>query len=203
MKIICIGQNYLAHVKEMNAQVPAEPVFFMKPDTALLKGGDDFYLPDFTKELHHEIEVVLKISKAGKHIDEKYASNYYEEISVGIDFTARDLQQEAKKKGLPWEKAKAFDHSAPVGQFMPKSTLKPVQQLDFHLTINGELRQKGNTNDLIFSFDKIISYVSQYVSLRTGDLIFTGTPVGVSAVKIGDELACYLEGQCLLKFKIK
>mgnify|MGYP003352374711 FL=1 len=182
---------------------PAEPVFFMKPDTALLKDGAPFYFPDFTNDLHHEIEIVLKISKAGKCIDEKFAHKYYDELGLGIDFTARDIQQQCKQKGLPWEKAKSFDHSAPVGQFIPKSKLKHVNQLDFTLEINGELRQKGNTNDLLFSFDKIIAYVSQFVTLKTGDLIFTGTPEGVGPVKRGDRVIGFLCSEILLDFEIK
>ena len=203
MKIICIGQNYAEHVKEMNSIIPTEPVFFMKPDTALLKDGEAFYMPEFSRELHHEVEIVVKISKAGKHIDEKFANKYYEEIGIGIDFTARDLQKQAKDKGLPWEKAKAFDNSAPIGKFIAKSTIADLNNINFHLNINGTLRQKGNTNDLIFSFDKIISYVSQFVTLKTGDLIYTGTPVGVSVVKIGDKLECYIENEKLLSFEVK
>ena len=203
MKIICIGQNYAEHVKEMNGVIPSEPVFFMKPDTALLKDGEAFYIPEFSSDMHHEVEIVIKISKAGKHIDEKFAHKYYEEIGIGIDFTARDLQKKAKEKGLPWEKAKAFDNSAPIGKFISKSKIPDLNNINFHLNINGVLRQKGNTSDLIFSFDKIISYVSQFVTLKTGDLIYTGTPVGVSAVKIGDTLDCYIENEKLLSFEVK
>jgi acylpyruvate hydrolase len=165
MKIICIGRNYAEHAKEMKSEVPKEPVFFMKPDTALLKEGD-FYIPEFTKDLHHEIELVLKISKAGKHIAEEFAHKYYDEIGLGIDFTARDIQIKCKEKGLPWEKAKAFDNSAPIGKFVKKENLKG--EIEFELKINGESRQKGNSKDLLFSFDKVIAYVSQFVSLRTG-----------------------------------
>ncbi|MCE3259784.1 MAG: 2-hydroxyhepta-2,4-diene,7-dioate isomerase, partial [Bacteroidetes bacterium] len=168
MKIICIGRNYAEHAKEMKADLPSEPVFFMKPDTALLK-ENDFYLPDFTKELHHEIELVLKISKAGKHIAEEFAGKYYEEIGLGIDFTARDIQAKCKEKGLPWEKAKAFDNSAPIGKFVKKESLE-LNNIKFALKVNGETRQSGNSSDLIFSFDKVISYVSQFISLKVGDL---------------------------------
>ncbi len=203
MKIICIGRNYLEHAKELKNEVPTEPVFFMKPDTALLKDNEAFFYPEHTKDLHHEIEIVLKISKAGKHIEEKFAHKYYDEISVGIDFTARDVQQKCKEKGLPWEKAKAFDGSAPIGKFVPKSRFSDLSDITFHLDVNGQLRQKGNTKDLLFSFDKIISYVSQYVTLKTGDLIYTGTPEGVAAVEAGDKLSCYLQGENLLEFEVK
>jgi len=203
MKIICIGRNYAEHAKELNNAVPTEPVFFMKPDTALLKDGEPFYYPEFTKDLHHEIEIVLKIHKVGKHIDEQFAHKYYDEIGIGIDFTARDLQTKAKEKGLPWEKAKAFDGSAPVGKFISKAHLENTANLDFELKINGQSRQTGNTKDLLFSFDKIIAYVSQFVTLKVGDLIFTGTPEGVSAVNIGDKLQGYLNGELMLDFEIK
>lgn len=201
MKIICIGRNYALHAREMKAELPKEPVFFMKPDTALLKESD-FYLPDFTQDLHHEIELVIKISKAGKHIDEKFASGYYEEIGLGIDFTARDLQQKCKEKGLPWEIAKAFDNSAPIGRFVNKSALT-LNAIPFELKVNGETRQAGNSNDLIFSFEQIISYVSRFVSLRVGDLIYTGTPEGVGPVKIGDKLEGFINGESFLKLNIR
>ncbi len=203
MKIICIGRNYAEHANEMKSEVPIEPVFFMKPDTALLKDNEPFYFPDFTKDLHHEIEVVLKISKVGKHIAETFAHKYYEELSVGIDFTARDLQAQCKAKGLPWEKAKSFDCSAPIGKFVKKSELGDLQNLHFDLSINNELRQKGNTNDLLFSFDKVIAYVSQFVTLKVGDLIYTGTPEGVGPVAIGDKLKGTLNGVELFCFEVK
>jgi acylpyruvate hydrolase len=198
MKIICIGRNYAEHAKEMKSEVPTEPVFFMKPDTALLKDNEDFYYPEHTKDLHHEVEIVIKISKAGKHIEEKFAHKYYEEIGIGIDFTARDVQAKCKEKGLPWEKAKAFDGSAPIGKFVNKSTFADLNNINFHLDVNGQLRQQGNTKDLIFSFDKVIAYVSKFVTLKTGDLIYTGTPEGVAAVNIGDKLTCFIEGQELI-----
>lgn len=201
MKIICIGRNYAAHAKEMKADLPTEPVFFMKPDTALLK-EKDFYIPDFTKDLHHELELVLKISKVGKHIQPQFASNYYDEIGLGIDFTARDIQAQCKTQGLPWEKAKAFDNSAPIGQFIKKTDLD-IPNINFELKVNGERRQYGEVNDLIFSFDQVISYVSQFVTLKVGDLIYTGTPEGVAAVKIGDKLEGFLNGQSLLSLNIK
>ena len=203
MKIICIGRNYAEHAKEMKSEVPTEPVFFMKPDTALLKDNEPFYFPDFTKDLHHEIEVVLKISKVGKHIAEAFAHKYYEELSVGIDFTARDLQTQCKAKGLPWEKAKSFDGSAPIGKFVKKSELGDLQNLHFDLSINNELRQKGNTNDLLFSFDKVIAYLSQFVTLKVGDLIYTGTPEGVGPVAIGDKLKGTMNGVELFCFEVK
>ncbi|MGZ3866147.1 MAG: fumarylacetoacetate hydrolase family protein [Bacteroidia bacterium] len=203
MKIICIGRNYAEHAKEMKSEVPTEPVFFMKPETALLKNSKDFYYPDFTKDLHHEVEIVLKISKNGKHIAEEFAHNYYNEIGIGIDFTARDLQMKCKEKGLPWEKAKAFDNSAPVSDFIPKEKFASLANLSFNLDINGKSRQRGNTKDLIFSNEKVIAYVSKFVTLKTGDLIFTGTPEGVSAVNIGDVLEASIENQKLLTLNIK
>ena len=203
MKIICIGRNYAEHAKELNNAIPTEPVFFMKPDTALLKDGEPFYYPDITKDLHHEIEIVIKINKVGKHIDEQFAYKYYDEIGLGIDFTARDLQAECKTKGLPWEKAKAFDHSAPIGKFISKDKLGDLSEIEFELKINGQSRQVGNTKDLLFSFDQIISYVSKYVTLKVGDLIYTGTPSGVGAVSIGDKLQGYIKGNLFLEFEVK
>lgn len=203
MKIICIGRNYAEHAKELNNAIPTEPVFFMKPDTALLKDGEPFYYPEFTKDLHHEIEIVIKINKVGKHIAEQFAHKYYEEIGLGIDFTARDLQAKAKEKGLPWEKAKAFDGSAPIGKFINKSQLGNLGDIDFELKINGQSRQRGNTKDLLFSFDQIISYVSQFVTLKVGDLIYTGTPEGVGAVNIGDKLQGFVKGELFLEFEVK
>ena len=203
MKIICIGRNYAEHAKELNNAIPTEPVYFMKPDTALLKDGEPFYFPDFTKDLHHEIEIVLKINKVGKHIAEEFAHKHYDEIGLGIDFTARDLQTIAKEKGLPWEKAKAFDSSAPLGKFIPKSQLGNLSDIRFELKINGESRQIGNTNDLLFSFDKIIAYVSKFVTLKVGDLIYTGTPSGVGPVHIGDRLQGYIKDDLFLEFEVK
>lgn len=203
MKIIAIGRNYAEHAKELNNPVPTSPVIFMKPDTALLKDNKPFYLPDFSDDVHYELEVVLKVCKEGKHIAEKFAANYYDEIGLGIDFTARDIQTKHKEKGLPWELAKGFDHSAPVSLFFPKSDFQDLYQLDFELKINEELRQKGNTKDLLFSFEKIISFVSQYITLKKGDLIFTGTPAGVGRVNKGDKLEAWLEGKQLLNFDVK
>ena len=201
MKIICIGRNYAEHAKEMKAELPSEPVFFMKPETALLK-ETDFYLPDFTNDLHHEIELVLKICKAGKHIEEQFAHKYYDQIGLGIDFTARDIQTECKLKGLPWEKAKSFDNSAPIGKFENKTKFI-LNNINFSLTINGEQKQLGNSSDLIFSFDQIISFVSKFVSLKVGDLIYTGTPSGVGQVKIGDKLEGFINGVSYLTLSIK
>ena len=203
MKIICIGRNYAEHAKELNNAIPTEPVFFMKPDTALLKDGEPFYYPDITKDLHHEIEIVIKINKVGKHIEEQFAYKYYDEIGLGIDFTARDLQAECKAKGLPWEKAKSFDNSAPIGKFISKDKLGDLSTIEFELKINGQSRQVGNTKDLLFSFDQIISYVSKYLTLKVGDLIYTGTPSGVGAVSIGDKLQGYIKDDLFLEFEVK
>ncbi len=201
MKIICIGRNYAEHAKEMKAETPTEPVFFMKPDTALLK-EEEFYYPEFTKDLHHEIELVVKISKAGKHIEEQFAHKYYEEIGLGIDFTARDIQAKCKEKGLPWEKAKAFDNSAPIGKFVSKTKFD-LNNISFELKLNGQSKQIGNSNQMIFSIDKIISHISKFVSLKVGDLIYTGTPEGVGPVKIGDHLEGFVNGENFLQLNIK
>jgi len=203
MKIIAIGRNYAEHAKELNNPVPTIPVIFMKPDTALLKDNKPFYHPDFSQDVHHEIEVVLKVSREGKHVSEKFAANYYDEIGLGIDFTARDIQSRHKEKGLPWELAKAFDGSAPISAFLPKAELGDLYNLSLRLDVNGETRQDGNTKDLLFSFERIIAFVSQYITLKKGDLIFTGTPPGVSKVNVGDRLEGYLNGNKLLDFYVK
>ncbi|HEY9115449.1 MAG TPA: fumarylacetoacetate hydrolase family protein [Bacteroidales bacterium] len=203
MKIICIGRNYVEHAKELNNPVPEKPVFFMKPDTALLLKNNPFFYPKFTSDLHFETELVLKICKNGRHIEEKFANIYYDEIGIGIDFTARDIQAECKKKGLPWEIAKAFDQSAPMGKFLPISEFKDLGNIHFELKINGETKQNGTSRDMIFSFDKIIAYVSQFVTLRTGDYIFTGTPEGVGPTNIGDHFEAFIEGKKLLSFNVK
>ena len=203
MKIICIGRNYAEHAKELNNAIPEEPVFFLKPDTAISKNNQPFFYPDFSNDIHYEIEVVVKINRLGKNIAEKFAHKYYNEITLGIDFTARDLQQKCKEKGLPWEKAKAFDGSAPLGNFVSKTSFEKLNDLNFHLNINGNTVQKGNTANMIFSVDAAIAYVSKYITLKNGDLIFTGTPAGVGPVKQGDLLECYLEEDRLLKFSIK
>ena len=203
MKIIAIGRNYAAHAKELNNPVPSVPVIFMKPDTAVLKDNKPFYIPDFSNDIHYELEVVLKISKEGKHIQEKFAHTYYEEIGLGIDFTARDIQSAHKEKGLPWELAKAFDNSAAVSNFVPKSSISDLKALTFELKINQETKQNGNTENILFSFEQIIAFVSKYITLKKGDLIFTGTPEGVGQVHQGDRLEAWLEGEQLLNFEIK
>lgn len=203
MKIIAVGRNYLEHAKELNNPVPSEPVVFLKPETAVIKGNKPFFYPDFSQEIHHEVEIVLKICKVGKNIGEKFADRYYEELTVGIDFTARDLQQKAKEKGLPWEKSKAFDGSAPVGAFISKSAISDLSSFEFSLDINGSRVQSGRTSDMIFSFDYIISYVSRFFTLQMGDLIYTGTPAGVGPVHPGDRLTAAIEGRILLDFEVK
>lgn len=204
MKIFAIGLNYASHNKEMKRTFESEdPVLFMKPDTALLKGGKPFFLPDFSKEMHYETELVVKISRLGKNIAERFADRYYEEVTVGIDFTARDLQRKQKERGLPWEIAKAFDNSAAIGSFISKEEVGCVEKLDFHLDINGKPVQQGNTADMIYSVDKIISYISQFFTLKMGDLIFTGTPAGVGPVMLNDHLQGYIGEKKLLDFRIK
>ena len=203
MKIICIGRNYLAHVKELDNALPTEPLFFMKPETALLPAGEPFPYPDFSKEIHYETELVLRICKTGKAIDEKQASGYYDAITVGIDFTARDLQSRCKAKGHPWEIAKAFDCSAPIGEFKKISELKCAEDIAFGMKLNGEWVQQGYSRDMIFSFDRIVSHVSRFVTLEEGDCIFTGTPQGVGEVHVGDVLELFLEDEPMLKFEIK
>lgn len=203
MKIICIGRNFVKHIQELNNEIPGEPVFFLKPDTALLPKSQPFYLPSFSREIHHEIEIVLRMCKEGKSISEKFALRYFDSITVGIDFTARDIQDNQKKKGLPWEPAKAFDSSAPVGSFIPIADIQDMDNINFHLDINGSTVQKGNNNLMIHSFSKIISFVSTYITLRKGDLIFTGTPEGVGPVKEGDILEGFLGDKNLLSVEIK
>jgi len=203
MKIICIGRNYVDHAKELKNPVPEKPVFFMKPDSALVIRNRPFFYPDFSEDIHHEIEVVLKINRLGRSIEEKFAHRYFNEITLGVDFTARDLQAECKKKGLPWEIAKGFDYSAPISKFLKTGNFEDINSLNFHLDINGNTAQKGNTRDMIFSFSKIIAYVSKFMTLKTGDLIFTGTPAGVGPVQIGDRLEAYLEGEKLMDFFVK
>jgi 2-keto-4-pentenoate hydratase/2-oxohepta-3-ene-1,7-dioic acid hydratase in catechol pathway len=203
MKIIAIGRNYAEHAKELNNPIPAVPVIFMKPDTAILKDNKPFYHPEFSIDIHHEIELVLKISKEGKHIAQKFAGSYFDEIGLGIDFTARDIQQKHKEKGLPWELAKAFDNSAPISKFISKSEFKDLSNLNLRLDLNDSIVQEGNTKDLLFSFEYIIAFVSKYITLKKGDLIFTGTPKGVGKVNIGDHLCGYLEDEKLLDFYIR
>ncbi len=203
MKIVCIGRNYREHAKELNNPVPTKPVFFMKPDTALLPPHNPFFYPSFSNDLHYEAELVLKVSKNGRSIAPEFAHKYYQEIAVGIDFTARDLQDECKQKGLPWEIAKAFDFSAPVSGFVPKTDFEAMDNIDFGLKINGEWRQQGNSTDMIFSFDAIISYVSQFVMLRKGDYIFTGTPQGVGPTHINDVFELFLGSKKMMTFNVK
>lgn len=202
MKIICIGRNYADHAKEMKSELPTEPVFFMKPDTALLKPGQDFFYPDFTSDLHHELEIVVRICKVGKHIETQFASRYYDQVTLGIDFTARDLQAACKQKGLPWEKAKAFDNSAPIGEWKAISHFDQ-SQTSLRLEKNGETVQQGSISDMIFTVDEIISYISKFITLKVGDLIFTGTPAGVGPVKQGDVLKGYLNDEELIQLAIK
>jgi 2-keto-4-pentenoate hydratase/2-oxohepta-3-ene-1,7-dioic acid hydratase in catechol pathway len=203
MKCICVGRNYGAHAKELNNAIPEEPMLFLKPQTALLKDNKPFYMPEWSKDMHYELEVVLKVCKQGKYIDEKFAHKYYDEVTVGIDFTARDLQSQQKAKGMPWEIAKAFDNSAVVGTIKKLSDVGKTSGFDFHLLLNGQKVQHGNTDDMIFSIPKVISYASQFFTLQAGDLIYTGTPAGVGAVKIGDRLEGFLEGEKLFDFEVK
>lgn len=204
MRIFAIGRNYAEHIKELNNERPDEPVIFTKPDTALLRNNAPFYLPDFSNDIHHEVELVLRICKEGKNIQEKFANKYYDAIGIGIDFTARDLQQKAKEKGLPWDIAKGFNGSAPISdKFIPVTSFSDLKNINFSLTINGELKQQGNTSLMLFNFDFIISYLSKFFTLRTGDLIFTGTPKGVGAVKVENVLSAYIEDEKLLEFEVK
>lgn len=203
MKIICIGRNYAKHIEELENERPTEPVIFIKPDTAVLPKDHPFFIPDFSSDIHHEIELIIKICKVGKHIDKKFAHKYYDEISVGIDFTARDLQQTLKDKGLPWEKAKGFDGSAVIGRFLSKNIFSSQENLKFELTNNGKTVQIGNSDLMLWKIDEIISYVSQFFTLKIGDIIFTGTPEGVAAVKPGDVLEGFLEKQQQFRIQVK
>ena len=203
MNIYAIGRNYVAHIEELKNERPEEPVIFTKPDTALLKNNAPFFYPDFTKDIHHEVELVLRISKNGKNIQEKFAHKYFDAIGIGIDFTARDWQSAAKAKGLPWAIAKGFDGSAPVSDFVKKEKFGNLNDINFSLKINGEEKQKGNTSLMLFNFDYIISYLSKFFTLRKGDLIFTGTPKGVGPVHIGNNLAAYIEEEIFLNCEIK
>jgi 2-keto-4-pentenoate hydratase/2-oxohepta-3-ene-1,7-dioic acid hydratase in catechol pathway len=203
MKIFAIGRNYAEHIKELNNERPDEPVIFTKPETAILKNNAPFYYPDFSKDIHHEVEILLKIDKEGKNIEEKFAHKYYQEIGIGIDFTARDLQQKAKEKGLPWDIAKGFNGSAPMSEFIPLSNISDLNYLNFSLQVNGELKQQGNTSLMLFNFNYIVSYLSRFFTLKKGDIIFTGTPKGVGPVKIGDRLDCFMEDKKMLSFEVK
>lgn len=203
MKIICVGRNYADHIEELQNERPTEPVIFIKPDSAILLKQHPFVLPEFSEDVQHEIEVIVKINKVGKYIDAKFAHKYYDEISVGIDFTARDLQSKLKEKGLPWEKAKAFDGSAVIGDFLPKEQFSSLENLTFELKNNNQTVQEGNVNMMLWKIDELIAYVSQYFTLKIGDIIFTGTPKGVAKVNPDDVLEGYLEGQKLFRIQIK
>ena len=203
MKIICIGRNYADHITELNNERPSEPVIFLKPETAVILKKFPFVIPEFSQDVHHEVEVLIKINKVGKYIEPKFAHKYYDEIGLGIDFTARDVQSRLKEKGLPWEKAKAFDGSAIISDFLPKKDFSSMENINFELTNNGQIVQSGNTNLMLWKIDEIVAYVSQYFTLKKGDIIFTGTPKGVAAVKEGDVLEGFLEGKSMFKVKVK
>lgn len=203
MKIICIGKNYLKHIQELDRKRPEAPVFFMKPDSSIIIRNRPFFLPDFSEEMHHEVELIFRICKVGKCIQQKFAHNYYDAIGLGIDFTARDLQRKCVAEGNPWEIAKAFDGSAIISKFVDKNQFQNINNLNFKLLKNEKLVQEGNSSDMIFSIDEIISYVSQFMTLKIGDIIFTGTPAGVGKVEIGDRLQGFIEEEKFLDFKIK
>ncbi len=203
MKILAVGRNYVEHIKELNNERPTDPVIFMKPDTAVLRNNAPFYYPSFSNDIHYEVELVLKVSKMGKNINEKFAQKYYDEIGIGIDFTARDLQRKAKEKGLPWALAKGFNGSAPVSQFIPKNELGKLTDISFSLKADNEIKQEGNTSMMLFNFDYIVSYLSSFFTLKKGDLIFTGTPAGVGPIKIGQKLTAFIENEKLLECEIK
>lgn len=202
MKILAVGRNYVEHIAELNNETPDQPVIFSKPETAILKNNEPFYYPAFSQDVHHEVEIVLKVSKMGKNIEEKFAHKYYDEIGLGIDFTARDIQSKLKAKGLPWDLAKGFNDSAPISNFISKSDFD-MQNINFSLDINGVRKQTGNTSLMLYSFDYLICFLSQYFTLKTGDLIFTGTPAGVSPVKIGDRLVGKIEDSVMFDFEVK
>jgi 2-keto-4-pentenoate hydratase/2-oxohepta-3-ene-1,7-dioic acid hydratase in catechol pathway len=203
MKIICIGRNYVNHIEELKNERPTEPVIFMKPDSAVLLKQHPFVIPDFSQDIHHEIEIIVRINKVGKHIDVKFAHKYYDEISVGIDFTARDVQEQLKIKGLPWEKAKSFDGSAVIGEFLPKNKFNSLENITFELTNNNKSVQKSNSSHMLWKIDELISFISRYFTLKIGDIIFTGTPEGVAVVRPDDVLEGFLEGHKLFRIQIK
>ena len=204
MRIFAIGRNYAEHIKELNNERPDEPVIFTKPDTAVLRNNAPFYYPEFSKDVHYEVELVLRICKEGKNIEEKFAHKYYDAIGIGVDFTARDLQQKAKDKGLPWDIAKGFNGSAPISdKFLPIASFGDLKNINFSLQVDGETKQQGNTSFMLFSFDYIILYLSRFFTLRPGDLIFTGTPKGVGPVNVGNVLSAYVEQEKLLEFEVK
>ena len=203
MKIICIGRNYIDHIKELSNQKPLNPVVFLKPDSSIIAKNQNFIIPSFSNEIHHEVELVIKINKVGKHIDKSFSHKYYDEIGLGIDFTARDIQNNLKEKGHPWEKSKAFDNSCMVGKFLKKEKLEDISKIEFSLIKNNELVQSGRSNDMLWKIDELISYVSQYFTLKIGDLIFTGTPSGVSKVESGDILEGYILSKKMFTLKVK
>lgn len=203
MKIICVGRNYVEHIKELNNEQPDDPVIFMKPETAIPLKNEPFFYPDFSSDVHHEVEILVKINRVGKNIDEKFAHKYYDEIGIGVDFTARDLQSKLKAKGLPWELAKGFNGSAPISGFVPKTDFADLQDLNFRLDVNGETRQLGNTSLMLFKIDYLISFVSRYFLLQQGDILFTGTPKGVGPVNVGDQLTAFIENKPMLTFDVK
>ncbi len=203
MKIICVGRNYAEHIEELNNTTPKEPVLFLKPDTAILLKKQAFFIPEFSNNVHHEVEILVKINRVGKHIDKKFAHKYYDEIGLGIDFTARDLQSELKEKGLPWEKSKGFDGSAVIGEFLPKSTFHDVNNINFRLEKNDKLQQEGNTSLMLWKIDALIEYISKYFTLKIGDVIFTGTPSGVGKIIPNDALTGFIENTKLFSIKVK
>lgn len=203
MKIICIGLNYKSHIQELKCETPEQPLFFLKPETSMILRNRPFFLPDFSNDIHYEVELLVKINKVGKFIQKRFAHTYYDEIGLGIDFTARDIQQEAMAKGLPWELSKAFDGSAIIGNFLPKSQFSNLQNINFHLQKNEQIVQKGNSADMLFEIDDIIAYVSQFITLKIGDIIFTGTPVGVGRIEINDRLQGFIEEQKMFDFRVK
>lgn len=203
MKIIAVGRNYAEHIKELNNEQPDDPVIFMKPETAIPLKNEPFFYPEFSTDVHHEVEILVKINRVGKNIEEQFAHKYYDEIGVGIDFTARDVQSKLKAKGLPWELAKGFNGSAPISGFVPKTDFADLQNINFHLAVNGETRQQGNTSLMLFKIDYLIAFVSRYFLLQQGDILFTGTPKGVGPVQIGDRLTAYIEDRKMLEFDVK
>lgn len=203
MKIICVGRNYVEHIKELNNEQPEDPVIFLKPETAIPLKNDPFFYPDFSKDVHYEVEILVKINRVGKNIDAKFAHKYYDELGIGIDFTARDLQSKLKAKGLPWELAKGFNGSAPISGFVPKSDFADLHNINFSLDVNGETRQQGNTSLMLFKIDYLISFVSRYFLLQQGDILFTGTPKGVGPVQPGDRLTAYIEDRPMLELDVK
>lgn len=203
MKVLCIGRNYREHISELHHSVPTEPVFFMKPDTSILTRNRPFFLPDYGSAIHYEVELVLRVCKVGKNIQKRFASTYFDAVGIGLDFTARDIQTRCKEKGLPWLVAKGFDNAAPLGKFIDKKDLKDIQDIHFHLEKNGITVQKASSSEMIFSFEDIICYISKFITLKTGDLIFTGTPSGVGPIQIGDRLEAFIEGEKLLGCSVK